>query len=110
MAKESERSQRMKKEFMMLHEQGLSIPEIAERFKLSADTVYRKLQEIAEANNVTRESLLQVVREPTERQYALEEQKTKVTVEELRRGFAEAGEKIDFLMKMLDDMINEEDE
>ena len=40
------------------HNQGRSIPEIAEIFGVEFSTVYKNLQKIADANNVTRESLL----------------------------------------------------
>lgn len=109
MAKESESVKVMKENFMELHGQGLSIPEIAEKFGISSSVIYKKhLQEIADANGVSRESLLKIVREPTERMYKEEEKRVKVNIEELKRGFREAGEKIDFLIGIIDDILEEE--
>lgn len=59
MGKTNERTLRMRNEFMELHFSGLSIPEIAKKFGLSTTSVYGSLDLIAEANGVTRESLLQ---------------------------------------------------
>lgn len=61
MSKQSERVKKMLAGFMNLHEQGFSIPEIAQEFGLTSVTVYAYLQEIADNNGVTRESLLQQV-------------------------------------------------
>ncbi len=57
----SERVVQMKANFMELHEAGMTIPEIADKFNLSRATVYRHLDEIASQNGVTREALLQQV-------------------------------------------------
>ena len=48
----------MKENFMELHQQGLSVPKIAEQFNLPQMVVYNALQEIADTNGVSRESLL----------------------------------------------------
>ena len=56
--RKNERTRKMMKQFMKLHLQGLSIAEIAAKFKLSKNTIYDNLEEIA------RESLLQKV-QPT---------------------------------------------
>lgn len=57
----SERVVQMKASFMELHEAGLTIQEIADKFNLSRATMYRHLESIALENGVTRESLLQQV-------------------------------------------------
>lgn len=56
---QSERTFKLREGFMSLHNQGLGVSEIAENFDLHPVTVYRLLDEIAEAAGVTRESLLQ---------------------------------------------------
>lgn len=60
----SRRSQstiKMKGEFMFCHKKGMSIAEIAKEYDVSVYTIYDMLQEIADENGVTRESLLQIV-------------------------------------------------
>lgn len=59
----SERVVQLKKNFIELHEQGFTIPEIADKFHLGKSTVYRLLGEIAQENGVSRDSLLQEVHE-----------------------------------------------
>jgi len=54
----SERAVQMKKHFIELHNEGLTIPQIAATFELDKSTVYRLLDDIAEENGVSRESLL----------------------------------------------------
>ena len=61
MATESERVVQMKINFMKLHQEGWTIPEIADKYNLSRPTVYRHLEAIASQNGVTREALLQQV-------------------------------------------------
>ena len=111
MLKESERTRVMKENFMALHMEGGTIAEIAERYNLSKVTVYQHLQEIADAHGVTRESLLQriIIRIPTtERQYAEEERKMKVTAEELEAGFTEVNDTLTQLINCIDQILMEE--
>lgn len=54
----NERTLQMMKDYVELHRQGLSIAEIARRYHLSTRTIYTRLQEIADAAGVPRESLL----------------------------------------------------
>lgn len=61
MARTSQRTKDMKKNFMSHHEKGMNIAEIANLYSISGFTVYRSLQEIADINGVTRESLLKRV-------------------------------------------------
>ena len=58
MERVSERVVRMKQNFMRLHNEGKTIKEIAEIYNLHYTTVYDYLQEIADANNMTRTDLL----------------------------------------------------
>lgn len=56
--KTSKRVEFLLEHFMELHENGLSIPDIAKKCEIEPRTVYAKLQQIADVNNVSRESLL----------------------------------------------------
>lgn len=110
MARESERMRLLKENFMELHNQGFGILEIATKFNLSDKSVYRTLQAIADANGVSRASLLQVIRTPTERAYKEEEKKTRVDVETLRSGFRETEELLDSLIEIIEETLREENE
>ena len=82
--KVSERVHVMKEEFMTLHNQGYTIPEIAQKYGLSGVTVYRHLGEIASANGVMRDDLLKVVKTPTsEAAWRRKHEETKIKFEEL---------------------------
>lgn len=59
--KPTERVVRMKQNFMRLHDEGKTIPEIAKIYQLDLSTVYKYLQEIADENGTTREELLSKV-------------------------------------------------
>ena len=107
MAKESERKTRMKENFMQLNQKGYSIPEIAENFDLSFSTVYRSLQEIADINGVTRDSLLKLVRSNTEKVLREERKYVRVNVDELRQGFEDVGKAIRFLVEKVDGILVE---
>lgn len=61
---QDERTLKMKQEFISLHNQGLSIKEIAARFNLSVATIYANLGSIAKKEGCTRESLLVEVHAP----------------------------------------------
>lgn len=110
MAKESERMRLMKENFMELHRQGFTISQIAEKYNLGKASVYHVLQDIADANGISRESLLQVVRTPTERAYKEESKKVTVNVTDLKIGFQEAGKIIDSLIGIIGETLREEKE
>ena len=64
--KRSERVNYMISNFMDWHNVGMSIKEIAEKASVTTRTIYQRLQEIANLNGVSRESLLEVVHKPHE--------------------------------------------
>lgn len=110
MAKESERARLMKQNFMELHNRGLTIPEIAERYSLSNETIYKKLQIIADENGVSRESLLQIVRIPNDKAYAKEAKKVSVDVQQLKEEFKKVGNSIDFLIETISKTVEQEND
>lgn len=55
----TQRVETLKEQFMEFYDEGYNIAEIAEKFNVSRTTVYKYLGEIAAANNVSRESLLE---------------------------------------------------
>lgn len=57
----SMRRKKLIENFMVDHEAGLTIAEIAKKYQVSKSTVYTSLQEIADKNGVTRESLLEKI-------------------------------------------------
>jgi predicted transcriptional regulator len=54
----------MKENFMTCHQDGLGIAEIAAKFEVTTTTIYKSLQEIADANGVERKELLERVHRP----------------------------------------------
>lgn len=108
MPKESERTKLMKENFMSLHNRGLMISEIAQKYNLSDQTVYNSLQAIADANGVSRESLLQVIKTPSDKAYAREVEKVKVDVGNLIHGFEGAENQIKSLIKTIDKTLEED--
>lgn len=57
--KQHERTLKMMENFISLHNEGHSIKEIAERYKLSPSVVYKNLGAIAEKVGVSRKDLLE---------------------------------------------------
>lgn len=108
---ESERVREMKKHFMELHNNGATISDIAKMFQLSDWSIYHHLQAIADANGVTRESLLQVVmpkgiKKNKPRSGDCEEkQDVNELVSELKGGFDKAHEILDGLIEVVDSLI-----
>lgn len=79
----SERVLQMEKNFMDLHYQGFSIPDIAKKFNIHKTTIYYHLQDIAEANGTTREELLKGVNTSSKTHIRREEAAFKVDAEKL---------------------------
>ncbi|MGN1311186.1 MAG: helix-turn-helix domain-containing protein [Clostridia bacterium] len=110
-AKRNERTIQMMENFMGLHEQGLSIPEIAKRYSLSNDTVYRNLKEIADKNGVPREELLQVVKTPISQSFwERDRTQAKVSFETLKSGFKTLDETIDIMRQTIKEGFENEND
>ena len=89
----SERVFIMKQNFMMWHEKGYTIPEIAEMHNLSFSCVYRHLQEIADENNTTREELLKLVRTAKgDREWERESKKVIIDVDKMNVEFEDGAD------------------
>lgn len=60
----TQRVKELKENFMQYHREGLGIPEISKRCNVTTTTIYKVLQEIADANGVERKELLERVHPP----------------------------------------------
>jgi len=84
---QTQRVKALKENFMKYHNEGYTIPEIAKIFNVEYSTVYHKLDEIAKANGVTRESLLKKAPYPPKVNSKAAYQKDKVDLEDLQKSF-----------------------
>ena len=106
----SERVFIMKQNFMMWHEKGYTIPEIAEMHNLSFSCVYRHLQEIADENNTTREELLKLVRTAKgDREWERESKKVIIDVDKMKVEFEKSIAVIDEIINRIDEIILKEE-
>ena len=107
--KESERKKLLKEGFMELRMQNKSIGEIAEHFQVSEWTVYHALDEIAEANGVTRNDLLYVILEPHNVvKGGRKEKKENINPEQLMEDFAELDKVIKGIREKIAIVMQEE--
>lgn len=105
----SERICKLINEFMNYHNDGYSIPEIAEIFHVDFSTVYNNLQEIADNNGVTRESLLQVVHLTHDVSNRRLSNSLKEDPYELNKSFEELLGNIDNITTKIDSILLQED-
>ena len=97
MSNRTQRVENLIENFMYYHKQGISIPEIAKIFEVDFSTVYNHLQEIADANGVTRESLLtKPITSYSSRSSFVND---KVDIEKLRKGFDDAQHSINEILE-----------
>lgn len=105
----SERVLAMKKGFMKQHEKGETISEIAEHFNVSIWSIYDHLQEIADENGVTRESLLQRVHKPHEiSKINKAREREKINPEELLTKLNESHKNLVEAIETIDDILEKE--
>ena len=107
-SRESERVHVMKENFMKLHYEGYTIPEIAARYNLASTTVYQHLGEIALANNVTRDRLLQVLRTPSERAYREERERVSASIDEFQNKFSMLMDNMNGMLDTLGNILKED--
>lgn len=102
----SERTLKMKQDFIELRKSGLSIRAIAEKFNLNPKTVYDCLDEIATAAGVTRESLLYHPHSPHQGYYRHDYQSfTKVNLAEHQHFVQETCHEFDHIIANIDSYI-----
>lgn len=100
----SERTKRMRKNFMKERREGKNIAQIAKEYEMNVSTVYSSLQIIADENNVSRESLLEKMSSPhswtddRKKRKKLEE----VDVKLLSENFEAIVENIDIIVQNID--------
>lgn len=101
----SERVKVMKENFIDLHNEGLSISEIAARFKLSGSTVYRYLDEIAKENGTSREDLLQKSLYHTQAErLRREEKEAKASFEKVQKELAVLQNSLQIVRSLVDNV------
>ena len=103
----TQRVERLFKEFMQYHNAGYSIKDIAKVFEVDFSTVYNNLQEIADANGVTRESLLERGSSSHEKPHQFFS-KEKVDVSNLQKEFKKAEEDLETLISSIDKILEKE--
>lgn len=107
-ANSSERVKQLIENFMTYHKKGLSIPEIADEFRLTSRTVYLHLQEIADLNGVDRTSLLTVPHRAHTMSSRVKKLHEDVNPIELQKDFAEMISVGNEVVSKIDTILNEE--
>lgn len=104
--KQSARVGEMMKNFLRLHNEGKDISEIAERYHLSDQTVYLKLQEIADKEGITREELLS---RPHKKHVVTKQRKVVKIIDicELKKSFEDLQKDIDEILVNIDEAVAE---
>ena len=100
----SERTKRMRKNFMKERREGKNIAQIAKEYEMNVSTVYSSLQIIADENNVSRESLLEKMSGPL---YWTDDRKKRKKLDEvdvklLSENFEAIVENIDIIVQNID--------
>ena len=105
----SQRTIQMKQSFMKCHNEGMTISEIAEKFNVSVYTIYNNLQEIADKNNVTRESLLLRVHKPHEISSNKNfKEQVEIEPEVLLADFDEVSKRLNNIIETIDSIVKED--
>ncbi len=107
----SERVNFLISNFMKFHNDGLSIAEIAKKSAVTTRTVYNYLQEIADKNSVSRESLLEVVHKPHDVSKFGEHKKTpKIDEKVLINRYLEVIRTAENLLEEINTLIKQQEE
>ncbi len=111
MLKRSERVKLMIKEYMIRRMEGLSNLQIAEKYGVTNQTLYRYLQIIADNNGVTRESLLDLPRKKNNVEYPKGGKKEEISCSiKLEDKFDTLLNVLSEVMNQIDMIINEQEE
>ncbi|MFR6022014.1 MAG: hypothetical protein ACLUHC_03670 [Clostridia bacterium] len=110
-SKTSERMEQMKQGFLELRNAGKLFSEIAEVFGVSVWSIYDNLQEIADANGLSREDLLYRIHKP--HVMSSTSQKVKnvdkhLTVEELQKNFSDMLSITNYIISNIDKALQSE--
>ena len=110
-SKTSERMEQMKQGFLELRNAGKLFSEIAEVFGVSVWSIYDNLQEIADANGLSREDLLYRIHKP--HVMSSTPQKVKnvdkhLTVEELQKNFSDMLSITNYIISNIDKALQSE--
>lgn len=95
--------------FMDYHNQGYSIPEIAEKLNVSNVTIYQHLEEIARKNGKTREDLLKVVHSVERIDKGISRKGSTIYSEEVIKSLQDIITDVDCLINKISETLNEED-
>lgn len=105
----SERVRRLvNHDFMQLHNEGYSIPEIARITSLSSVTVYNHLQAIADKYGTTRDELLKVHRKESVKAIERATARVKADAEKMMETYETAINATNELIELIDECINDE--
>lgn len=102
MARKTQRVKHLMEDFMSLHNEGMTIPEIAVATQVDPSTIYKLLQEIADRNGVTREELLKVPHTAHTEHVRTCKEVEKVDVQEMQEEFMQLYNLIGSIIKKLD--------
>ena len=110
-AAQSKTSERMEQGFLELRNAGKLFSEIAEVFGVSVWSIYDNLQEIADANGLSREDLLYRIHKP--HVMSSTSQKVKnvdkhLTVEELQKNFSDMLSITNYIISNIDKALQSE--
>ena len=110
-SKTSERMEQMKQGFLELRNAGKLFSEIAEVFGVSVWSIYDNLQEIADANGLSREDLLYRIHKPdllSSTSQKVQNVDKHLTVEELQKNFSDMLSITNYIISNIDKALQSE--
>lgn len=104
----NERTLKMMENFIVDHKADMSIAEIAEKYGITKWTVYEHLDEIAEKNHVSRDSLLDVIKTHYTFNQTKKREIVTIDIEKFDESTQKIVDNIDDIIKMTEEVIEEE--